>query len=563
MPKLAEVPFAFVVPNVPEPASVETAPVVSFAHQEVPGVGDVQRVAGVIDRDRARCIEAGCRQAIAIDVSGCERLTGEARHVAGEIDQANAVIAAVGDEHRQIGEAHRHSLRSAELRGRAESIGESECTAGDKLHVTIAEHAANGVVAGVGNVGVRSLGSRAGIRSHAARTIESRGAAARVGDSAGGVGETRKRRNGAAERHFAHGVIAGVGDEQRRSGVRRDARGRAETRAEQCAVIRSGIERDAGRRSDRAAARDRADRMIQCVAHVKRPRRVDRDAGRREEQTGNAIAMAGRAHRAGERCHYRAGKCDAADDAIADVGDVERVRDRVVHDAVRRAERCAGADGIDVAGRAGAGQRRHLSAGGDLADGVIAGVGHVEVAGVVERHTARIAEARREAASVDEALHSRIADDRVRDAVRRHFADGVIVRVDDVDRARARDRDAGRCVEARVRAASVVRARRFGETGQRPHLTGRGNHTDGVIAAVRDVDVAGGGVDGEGRIRFESRGVGGAVFESRAAEGAGEMGEGQREGAEGTADEQQEQRTARETTTIPHRFSEDCEFDCA
>jgi hypothetical protein len=82
-------------------------------------------------------------------------------------------------------------------------------------------------------------------------------------------------------------------------------------------------------------------------------------------------------------------------------------------------------------------------------------VGDVDVAGAVDRHACRRVEARRGAGSVRAAGHARGAGKGRHDAGGSDLAEGVVVRVSDIDVTRAVDRHACRRVEARRGAGTI------------------------------------------------------------------------------------------------------------
>ena len=96
-----------------------------------------------------------------------------------------------------------------------------------------------------------------------------------------------------------------------------------------------------------------------------------------------------------------------SDRVVAEVGDVEVARAvECETDGVREPRGCARAVGAArVPGQSG--ERGHRAGGrGDEADGGVARVGDVEVAGAVRRYAARMVEARRRPCALRRAAHA-------------------------------------------------------------------------------------------------------------------------------------------------------------
>src|SRR5690606_12039314 len=94
---------------------------------------------------------------------------------------------------------------------------------------------------------------------------------------------------------------------------------------------------------------------------------------------------------------------DHADAVVPGVGHVHATA-AVHRHAHRRAELRQRAIAVAEAGHAGTGQRSHPTVARDLADGVVAGVGDIEVAEPVDRQRGRRMELRRAADAVGEAF---------------------------------------------------------------------------------------------------------------------------------------------------------------
>ena len=136
----------------------------------------------------------------------------------------------------------------------------------------------------------------------------------------------------------------------------------------------------------------------------------------------------------------------------------------------------------------GPGQGTHAPVGFDHADAVVPGVGHVDPAQRVHRHAHRCAPAREHRRPVAQARRA-IAGQGSDLALRRDAADGMVAAVGDIQRAMAVDRQAGRGMEARGRAASVGQA--FGRAREARHPPVRRDPADAVgLAPVADEHAA-------------------------------------------------------------------------
>jgi hypothetical protein len=157
-----------------------------------------------------------------------------------------------------------------------------------------------------------------------------------------------------------------------------------------------------------------------------------------------------------------------------------------------------------------AGKRADGAIGSDAADCVVAGVGDVEVAGAIAGEAERKVETRGGADPVGRSGGAERAGNRGDDTGRRDAADGVVVGVGDVEVAGVVAREALRIIETRVCPRAVHRARRAGRAGYGRDLAGRGDAADGVVVEVGDEEVAG-GVEGQAARPGEVGGGAGAI----------------------------------------------------
>src|SRR6185436_11508105 len=221
---------------------------------------------------------------------------------------------------------------------------------------------------------------------------------------------------------------------------------------------------------------DLADDVVAVVGNVDVASAVDRHAG-------------GAAHGASQRRHAPGGG-DLADGSVEFVGNVNvaGVVDCHVEWVI---ETCRRAQAVRASRHAcGAGQRRRDPSCGDLADGVVAGVGDVDVAGAVDYHSAGAAEVHRGTCAVLTPRYARGAGQRRHDSGGRDLADGVAEKVGDVDVAGAVNRHATGAVEARRGARAVRATRHARDAGQRCHDPGGGDLADGGVECIRNVNVA-------------------------------------------------------------------------
>jgi hypothetical protein len=138
---------------------------------------------------------------------------------------------------------------------------------------------------------------------------------------------------------------------------------------------------------------DAADGGVGEVPDVEDSERVDDEGSGVGEFGGFAGAVPGSAHAAAGDGGHLAGGCEAADDMVSGIGDVE-VAGLVEGEAGGIAEARLAGGTVAVSGLFGAGDGGHLAGGGDLADAMGgAFLGHVEVAVGVEHEAERKVEA--------------------------------------------------------------------------------------------------------------------------------------------------------------------------
>ena len=175
---------------------------------------------------------------------------------------------------------------------------------------------------------------------------------------------------------------------------------------------------------------------------------------------------------------------------VARVGHVDVAR-AVGGNAPRVPETGRSAGGVGRAAHPrGSCQRGHHTGRGDLADSVVVRVGHVDVARAVGGNASRVPETGRSPGGVGRAAHPRGSSQRGHLPGGGDLADGVVARVGHVDVARAVGGNAPRVPETGRSAGGVGRAAHPRGSCQRGHHTGRGDLADGVVARVGQVDVA-------------------------------------------------------------------------
>ena len=219
----------------------------------------------------------------------------------------------------------------------------------------------------------------------------------------------RRQLQDASARHVAN-IQKSIGGERQRQ------------RPAQQWVVGLGI--CCGQRDHLPVCAQLADRAVVSVGDEQVASLVQRQAGRRIEQRERRRAIGkARTGAAGQRAHD-AVRRDFTDPVIVCIGHVHiaRLVGRYAHRTVEQGLSCRP---VLEARRAGAGQRGDNAFHRHLADHVVAGVGHQQVARRVEGNARRRVESRRRAGAVDEAFA--VAGQHRLGAIRRYFADLVMV----------------------------------------------------------------------------------------------------------------------------------------
>ncbi|MCG3159467.1 MAG: hypothetical protein JMDDDDMK_00456 [Acidobacteria bacterium] len=136
--------------------------------------------------------------------------------------------------------------------------------------------------------------------------------------------------------------------------------------------------------------------------------------------------------------------------------------------------------------RAVAGHRRHIAVGINSANRVIAGVGHVDSAQCVNRHSARAVESRCRTCAVNKSRRA-VARKSRHVSAGVNFADAVVAGVGDVDVPRAVNRHALRVVELGEASLIVQKSGRSVARDSR-HCAARVNGANAVVACVGHVN---------------------------------------------------------------------------
>jgi hypothetical protein len=202
---------------------------------------------------------------------------------------------------------------------------------------------------------------------------------------------------------------------------------------------------------------DPADGVVARVGDPQRAGVVDGQAAGRVQpgDTGRPVGPA-RPVPAGHRA-YLAVAADHADAVVVAVGDPHLTLPIDGH-CQRPVEQRLRGRSVAEARRAVAGQRGDAAIGRDLADRMVAGVGHVEVAGGVDRQTGRRVEGGRGATAVAQPL-GRAAGQRVDLAFGRQAANAVVLAaVGHVQRAGAAEGQAIGVGKTRLAAGTVLQA---------------------------------------------------------------------------------------------------------
>ncbi len=197
--------------------------------------------------------------------------------------------------------------------------------------------------------------------------------------------------------------------------------------------------------------------MRAIVGNIHRTAGVHGQPARLAETRSGAgtIGRAAGTGRADQSAH-RAGGSDLAYRAIVGVGDIDVVC-TVHRNAHQPFEPCGAAGAVTAAVTTGAARQRGDDAGGgDLANRVIAVIGHVNIAAAVHCDTARLAEFCGGTGTVGATLRAAGTGQSRDDARRRDLANDVVGRVGNI----------------KVAAAIECRAERLGETRRGPGAIG-------------------------------------------------------------------------------------------
>ena len=194
-----------------------------------------------------------------------------------------------------------------------------------------------------------------------------------------------------------------------------------------------------------------------------------------------SVRAAGSACGSGERGDHACGRY-LTDDVVAGIAHIDIAR-AVGGDAARviKSRRSPGSIGApDYAARTR--ERGDNACGRDLADGVVAFISHIGIAGTVESDAEGGIEACRGPGSVGAANDAGGTGERGDYARGCDLADGVVVGIGHIDIARAVGSDAGRKIKARRRPGAVGAANAPCRPGKRGHHCGGCDLADGVVA---------------------------------------------------------------------------------
>ncbi len=175
---------------------------------------------------------------------------------------------------------------------------------------------------------------------------------------------------------------------------------------------------------------------------------------------------------------------------VAGIGHIDIAR-AIGCDAARQKETCRGPGSIGAANNAGrTGERAHDACGRDLADGVVEHISDIDIARAVGGDAARGIKARRGPGRVGVAGQARSPCERAHYARGRDLADGVVAFIGHIDVARAVAGDTARGIKARRRPGAVGTPKNVGGTGEGAHGPGGRDLADGVILPVGHIEVA-------------------------------------------------------------------------
>jgi hypothetical protein len=174
--------------------------------------------------------------------------------------------------------------------------------------------------------------------------------------------------------------------------------------------------------------RDLADYGVRFIGDEQRPGWINRQTGWRREARGRpgAIRETGQADAPRDRRDHTGGADLAQDDV--------RVPSAVHGDRRRQVERRCGTDPVGGPGDTGStGHRSHHAGGRDQADRVVRRIGNEQTAGCSDRQIGRRVELRGRAASIGRADHAMRSGEGRDDACRGDFADRVVAGIGYVD----------------------------------------------------------------------------------------------------------------------------------
>ena len=164
------------------------------------------------------------------------------------------------------------------------------------------------------------------------------------------------------------------------------------------------------------------------------------------------------------------------------------------HDAVGAGELRRRSRAVEAplhASRSGDGA--HDPGGSDHADGVVVRIRHIHIAVLVHRHRVGVIEARRIARAVDGSRAAGgVSGEGAHHSARCDLADGVVALVGHIDIAAAIQREARGEVKLRRAARAIKAAVGARASGEGVHHPGGRNQADGVVALVGHINIAAG-----------------------------------------------------------------------
>ena len=160
-----------------------------------------------------------------------------------------------------------------------------------------------------------------------------------------------------------------------------------------------------------------------------------------------------------------------------------------------KTRRRAGAVGTAAVGVGGAGQRGYHTRRRDLANDIVRWVGHVNIAGQINRDSDRTEKPRGRASAVGAASHTRGASQGRDGTRRRDSANGGIIGIGHIDIARAVHRDPARAIEPCCAAKTVGAAHKSGLSGKSCDHARWRNLPNGLVVEISDEEISC-GIDG-------------------------------------------------------------------